>query len=200
MGDLAWSPDGRRIAFSTTANVDSDVWVVGADGSDPKKVSTTPGSRQPVWSPDGNLLAISAQPLDADTTGIFTLDPATGETIEVADTEYHDGFPVWAPDGASISFVSAVPNDDADGGSADDIYRADLDGGEPEVVVADAISIESELSFTPDGKLIVFSVQRLGDKEVSVANADGTGAIPVSRSERSDSWGAWRPGTGPASK
>jgi len=56
---------------------------------------------------------------------------------------------------------------------------------------------ESELQPTADGRLIVFSVARLRDKEVFVANADGSGAIPVSRSDRKDSFGAWRPGTGP---
>ena len=198
VADLAWSPDGTQLAFSSTSNVDSDVWLVGADGSSPKKVSTVPGSRQPRWSPDGKQLIISAQPLDAETSGIFTLDPATGESSEVADTEFHDTFPVWAPDGASAYFISAVPNDDADGGTADDLYRVDLDGGDPEVVVADAISIESELSPTPDGTLIVFSVERLSDKEVFVANADVSGAIPVSRSERVDAFGTWRPGTGPS--
>lgn len=199
VADLAWSPDSKRLAFSTSSEVDSDVWVVGADGSDPKQVSTEPGSTQPQWSPDGKLLAISAQPLSAESAGLFTLDPATGETTEVADTEYRDAFPVWAPDGKSLYFVSAVPNDDAEGGTADDILRVDLDGGEPEPVIADPISIESELSPSPDGKLIVVSVNRLGDKEVYVANADGSGAIPISRApERSDSWGTWRPGTGPA--
>ena len=197
VGELAWSPDGRRLAFSSTRSVDSDVWTVAADGSGAEQVSTVPGSRQPTWSPDGTLLAISAQPKDAQTAGIFTLDLAGGRSTEVADTPHHDGFPVWDPDGRSVLFVSQVPNDDADGGTADDIYRADLDGGDPEPVIADGISIESEVSPTPDGRLLVFSVQRLNDQEVFVANDDGSGAIPVSRSERFDSWGAWRPGTGP---
>lgn len=197
VGDLAWSPDGKQLAFSSTSNVDSDVWVVGADGTGAKKVSRVPGSRQAVWSPDGATLALAAQPLDADTSAIWTLDPVTGRSDEVADTKYHDGFPVWAPDGESILFVAQTPNDDAEGGTADDLYMTDLTDADAEPVVADGISIESEPSFTADGKLLVFSVERLGDKEVFVANADGSGAIPVSRSERIDSWGAWRPGTGP---
>ncbi len=197
VADLAWSPDGSTIAFSTSSSTESDVWTVGTDGTDPKVVSTAAGSTQPVWSPDGKVLAISAQPLGRDSAGIYTLDPRTGKTERIADTEFRDAFPVWFPDGSWIYFVSAVPNDDADGGSADDIFRVALDGGKPEPVVADRISVESELSFTEDGKLLAVSVQRLGDKEVFVANADGSGAIPISRSERADAFGAWRPGTGP---
>ncbi len=193
VADLVWSPAGTQLAFSTSAEVNSDVWTVAPDGSNARKVSTVPGSTQPRWSPDGKLLAISAQPLGAETSGIFTLDPTTGTSERIADTQYHDGFPVWSVDGRSVFFVSAVPNDDAEGGSADDLYRIDVDGGKPEAITSDPISIESELQPSPNGKLIVFSVQRLGDKEVFVANADGTGAIPISRApERSDSWGAWR--------
>lgn len=194
VADLVWSPDGTQLAFSTSSDVNSDVWTVAADGSAPKKVSTVPGSTQPRWSPDGELLAISAQPLGAETSGIFTLDPATGTSERIADTQYHDGFPAWSGDGKQVFFVSAVPNDDAEGGSADDLYVIDAAGGKPRAITSDPISIESELQPSPNGKLLVFSVQRLGDKEVFVANADGTGAIPVSRApERSDAWGAWRP-------
>lgn len=195
--DLSWSPDGKQVAFSTSSSTESDVWVVDADGANPKKVSTEPGSTQAIWSPDGELLAISAQPLGNDSAGIYTLDPTTGDTEEVVDTEFRDAFPIWAPDGEMIYFISAVPNDDADGGAADDILRVSAEGGKPEAIIDDPISVESEQSLTSDGRLLVFSVQRLGDKEVFVANADGTGAIPISRSERSDSFGAWRPGTGP---
>jgi len=104
---------------------------------------------------------------------------------------------VWGPDGESILFVAQVPNDDAEGGTADDLYSTDFTEHDPVPVVADAISIESEASFTSDGTLLVFSVERLNDKEVFVANADGSGAIPVSRSDRHDAFGTWRPGTGP---
>ena len=199
VGDLRWSPDGTTIAFSTSSGVDSDVWLVGADGSSPRKVSTQAGSNQPAWSPDGTSLAIAAQPVGEPDPGIYQLDPKTGATKLLADTKYRDSFPVWSwsPEGKFLYFVSAVPNDDADGGDADDLYRVASRGGKPEGVITDPISIESELQPTADGRLIVFSVARLRDKEVFVANADGSGAIPVSRSDRKDSFGAWRPGTGP---
>lgn len=195
--DLAWSPDGRSMAFATSAGVDGEVWIVAADGTGARRVTELAGATQPAWSPDGRALAISAQPVGASSADIHVVDVESGDDERVASTEHRDGFPVWAPDGASVYFVAEVPNDDADGGAADDILRVDLDGGGPVAVTADPISIESELAVTPDGELVAFSVTRLGDKEVFVANGDGTGAIPVSRSERLDAFAAWRPGTGP---
>jgi dipeptidyl aminopeptidase/acylaminoacyl peptidase len=63
---IAWSPDGRRIAFVSNrteepdANYDTDVWVVPADvpTPDPERVSTSAGGdSSPTWSPDGRSLA-----------------------------------------------------------------------------------------------------------------------------------------------
>jgi TolB protein len=197
VADLAWSPDGEQLAFSTSSELESDVWLVGRDGSDARKVSSDPGSRQPAWSPDGGQLAVSAQPAGEPNPGIYLLDPQSGEAELVADTEYGDTSPVWQPDGTGLYFVAATPNDDTDGGFADDLYRVAIEDGDPEPVISDPISIESELEVSPDGELIVFSVSRLRDKEVFVANADGSGAIPISRSDRLDGFGTWRPGTGP---
>lgn len=197
VSDLSWSPDGSTIAFSSTEGLESSVWVVAPDGTGAEQISTEPGSTQPTWSPDGAQLAISAHPLGEDTPGIYLLDPASGDTTELVNSAYRDAFPVWAADGDGVLYVTEVPNDDADGGAADDIYLVPVEGGEAEPIIADAISVESEVAPTPDGLLLAFSVQRLGDKEVFVANASGTGAIPISRSERLDSWPAWRPGTGP---
>lgn len=195
--DLAWAPDGTTISFTSSAEIESDVWLVGADGSNPRVVSTEPGSSQAAWAPDGNSMAITAQPAGEETTGIYLLDPEEGTTTGISNTPYRDSFPTWSADGDAVYFVSALPNDDADGGDADDIFRVDVDRDEPEPIVSDPISIESELVATSDGRFVAFSVQRLGDKEIFVANSDGTGAIPVSRSERIDAFAAWRPGTGP---
>lgn len=202
VAELTWSPDGSLLAFSTSDELASDVWTVRPDGTEATKVSTVPGSTQPAWSPDGRQLAMSAQAASDESAAIYVLDLAEGTSSLVGDTPHRDAFPVWAPSGDELYFIAAVPNEDADGGAADDIYRIEVgspddDAAEPEPVIADGISVESELEVTSDGRLIVFSVARLRDKEVFVANADGSGAIPVSRSERTDSWGAWRPGTGP---
>lgn len=200
VGDLSWSPDGSWIAYSVSEQVDSEVWLVRPDGSDARRISTVPGATQPAWSPDGATLAIAAQPTDASTPGIYLLDVESEEVEELADTEYVDSFPVWSPDGEFVYFTSALPNDDADGGTADDLFRVASSGGEPEAVTADGISVELEVDVAPNSRLIAFSVVRGGDKEVFVANADGSAARPLSRSDRVDAFGVWRPTDASASE
>jgi dipeptidyl aminopeptidase/acylaminoacyl peptidase len=49
--NLAWSPDGSRLAFDT----DDGIWVVGFDGSGLRMVIRH--GANPNWSPDGSRLA-----------------------------------------------------------------------------------------------------------------------------------------------
>ena len=50
----AWSPDGRRIAFSSAGDQNHDIYVMGADGSDLTNLTHGEVSALlPTWSPDG---------------------------------------------------------------------------------------------------------------------------------------------------
>jgi dipeptidyl aminopeptidase/acylaminoacyl peptidase len=66
--EVAWSPDGKWIAFSSNrtkdpdASRDSDIFVAEAKaGATPRPLATGPGrDRSPVWSPDGKWIAYVA--------------------------------------------------------------------------------------------------------------------------------------------
>jgi TolB protein len=49
---LAWSPDGRRIAYTDGSNIH----VIDADGRNPHAL-TRAGGEEPAWSPDGRTIA-----------------------------------------------------------------------------------------------------------------------------------------------
>ena len=57
MRDLAWSPDGTRLAYTVEA-VDGSTEVVVDDGTTRTPLSAAPGQDEhPVWSPDGSRIA-----------------------------------------------------------------------------------------------------------------------------------------------
>ena len=70
-----FSPDGRRIAFSSRRSGDvEEIWLASADGSGARQLTHGPGTRQtaPAWSPDGRQIAFESEaPTRAPTSGSF---------------------------------------------------------------------------------------------------------------------------------
>jgi dipeptidyl aminopeptidase/acylaminoacyl peptidase len=64
----AWSADGRRIAFESSADIaggnpelDLEIWVMDADGANPTQLTHNAiRDEGPAWSPDGTMLAYSS--------------------------------------------------------------------------------------------------------------------------------------------
>ena len=109
----AWSADCKRIAF-LGEGVDgyADLYLVGADGKDERKVTDYPGDESfPVWSPDGTKVAFPRM-LDSYNKGdLLILDVADG-SITVLQGAYvtHDP-PVWSADGNQIlAYVYTKPD------------------------------------------------------------------------------------------
>ena len=61
-GDPIWSPDGKRIAFSTDRNGNFDVYLVAAEGGVAQRITTNSATEIPLaFSPDGKEIYFSAQ-------------------------------------------------------------------------------------------------------------------------------------------
>jgi TolB protein len=83
-----------------------DLYVVGAGGGRPKKLSTQRGMNTGAsWSPDGSKLAVT---LSKDgNPEIYIISASTGAVIKrLTDNKAIDTSPAWSPDGSQIAFVS----------------------------------------------------------------------------------------------
>ena len=57
LGGMSWSPDSSQIAYTRDLGECIGIVLINADGTDERRISHLPGdSRQPAWSPDGELL------------------------------------------------------------------------------------------------------------------------------------------------
>lgn len=106
---LAWSPDGRRLAFrssSTPLARGKDLYSVNVDGSGLTKLASSPGDVwDPVWSPDGSHIVFAAEHDVAGGQDIYVVRPE-GAGLTRLTSGLGDHSPAWSPDGARIVFVS----------------------------------------------------------------------------------------------
>jgi Tol biopolymer transport system component len=106
-----WSPDGSRIAFSSTRDGDEELYVMNADGSNPRRLTHNPGlDQQPTWSPDGTRIAFTSD-RDADPQidgrDIYVMNAADGQgLVRLTNDPAYDAGPAWSPDGLRIAFAS----------------------------------------------------------------------------------------------
>jgi dipeptidyl aminopeptidase/acylaminoacyl peptidase len=121
--ELHWSPDGSRLAFSTTRTDHAFIAVYNADS--PALTYLSPSvdrDSNPVWSPDGKQVAFRRT---AANTRAFSFGPVrTAEpwSIHVADVSSGNGRQLWrADDGPGSAFHAMVASDQLFWGAGDRI-------------------------------------------------------------------------------
>jgi Tol biopolymer transport system component len=102
------SPDGRYLAYSG----EHDLWVAGADGTDPRQLIAPANPGTLPWSPDGSSLAVYASV--GDQPGLVVV-PLTGEPSLISPGEIL-GIPSeidWSPEGNRLAY-SAYDSTESD--------------------------------------------------------------------------------------
>lgn len=89
-GPVAWSPDGRRLAYARLhrgahGSLLRDVYVVDRDGSNRRQITKDRRAGSPAFSPDGDRLAFSEA--ERGTENIHILDLDSGDDIRATQFE-----------------------------------------------------------------------------------------------------------------
>jgi TolB protein len=90
-----WSPKGDLIAY-TARHGNHDVWVVGSDGSNPRRLTAGPGDNQgAAWSPNGRHLVFQSNRLGG--WQIFSMLSDGSEQAPVTRGGAEQTSPSWSP-------------------------------------------------------------------------------------------------------
>jgi Tol biopolymer transport system component len=161
---LAWSPDGKKLAFASSRALDGsgglngpgkqvfNIWVMNANGSD-------------------------AIPLTR-----LTVSPGSGVSNP----------PAWSQDGTKLAFTSDQALDGSDSTNTNDTYNiwiVNADGSAPPVPVTQLVNgASSSPAWLPGSKLVFSSTRALdgtdtaaNNSNIWVTNTDGSGASPLTR-------------------
>ena len=160
-----WSPDGSRIAFTSTREGAPQIFVANADGSNIHKVSDVPeGVSEFIWSPDGKSFAFTTDiyPECKDLKCVADKSEAAEKSKVKAVIADHLLFRHWTEfkrGKRSHLFVIS-----ADGGEPKDLTPGDFDT--PPFSLGDPTAF----AFSPDSKEICFARNTDKDEATSTNN------------------------------
>jgi dipeptidyl aminopeptidase/acylaminoacyl peptidase len=155
-----WSPDGKRILFESNRSGSMQLWVVSAEGGEPKQLTEiSTGAGTGIWSPDGKLVAFVSAVYPEFSEKPFAesdkLNKEKDEEIEknpvkvkVFTKLFYRHWDSYVEDKRQHLFVIG-----ADGKDCRDVTPGDRDA----YPTSSTFSSGDDFTFTPDSKHIVFT-------------------------------------------
>ncbi len=101
-----WSPDGRRLAFTSARSGNYEIWVSRADGRQPEQVTFFEDhpAESPRWSPDGESLVFEVR--EPRGSHLYRVDRSGGRATRLTGESFDDRAPSFSADGRWIYFGS----------------------------------------------------------------------------------------------
>lgn len=99
----AWSPDGKKIAFTSARDGQREIYMMNPDGSGQRRLKRSRfDSLLPAWSPDGKKIAYMEGTGDFTAT-IYAMNADGSVPRRVVRGQGQS--PTWSPDGRRIAFA-----------------------------------------------------------------------------------------------
>lgn len=161
-----FSPDGKRIAFNTQkgdrASAEGDLWIMDADGKNPRQV-TTEGGGLVSWFSGGEQLAFMSS-RDARKVWIANLQTGQEKTLSW-DFGEDVNYMRLSPDGRQVVFNSKRTG-------TTNTWKISFEGGEPKQLTFDNVFM-GFAQWSRDGKLLAVQMKRGEDSHICVMSSEG---------------------------
>lgn len=171
----SYSPDGRRIVFTSYRDGDLELYVMNADGSDQRRITRGTGyDGGAFFSPDGQWILYRG---DRREDGKMNLQirmvrPDGTEDHALTDNEVFNWCPFWHPSGTCFIYTQADHEAYMKGGATNyDLYLMSADGAKSVRITYDA-AFDGLPVFSPDGAKLMWTSKRNGLPEPQIFIAD----------------------------
>ena len=166
----AWSPNGRKIAFTSARHGKDDIYVINVDTDAQGRVRKETVIVEPP-NAEAQVQDVAA-----------TLDNGAQRlTVNSA----HDDSPTWSADGKLIAFMSR-------GEGNREIYIMGADGSHQRNLTNNPAQ-DRDPAFSPNGKKIAFRSNRDGNYEIYLMTSEGRNVSRLTENPAQDARPRWSP-------
>ena len=197
-----WSPDGRQLAYRSRADGSADIFIMDADGSNPRNLIKDPEESihddfYPEWNPERPLLAIYTDRFYSPDVGCawhrIALMPLEGgiDNIDVLEDPLTEQETLgWSADGRFLAFSSRC--DFGKEGQVE-LKQWDIDTGEVITLVKDG-TINGAPAYAHNGRYLAYNSVRDGGAEIIILDLEtGESANLTNNEGIKDSHPTWSP-------
>ena len=203
-----WSNDGKQIVFSRYDGSDWEIWIMEADGSNPRQLTDNDwDDREPAWHPDGESIAFSTLH-DGEDWEIYRLSVNNSvlpvpieDQRQLTNNTTDDQSPEYNSSG-DIFFTSS----DQEGTKG--IFFLDAEGADSQYeesfkqpFFVDESFEFRDLSWSPNGKRIVYAkrplteIAAMRDWELWIMDSDGENPKVLTWNQLDDLGPVWTDGS-----
>jgi Tol biopolymer transport system component len=200
-GDPAWSPDGRRLAFTRYAGILPHLYVANADGTRAHRLPA-PASRcgedAPDWSPDGRwILLATCLPWDELTTVAAVVRPNGRAFHHLFRADVYNGRLAWTDRGSGV--VYSDPGEQIqlvrrDGSRRHPLFAGPPGDSGPPTWLPDGELLTGCTTWAPDGRRCAYADDQDG---ISVTDLDANTTTTILEGDGHDGPSMFAPSWSP---
>lgn len=190
--DPAWSPEGKRIAFTSLRDGYKQIYLVNLDSRIESRLINTPAeieASQPAWSPFGNQIAYVVKRVGAYQIWTMTDEGKDNAQLVRSGQNLWDFLPQWSPDGVTILF-----NQRDKGLHRPWLMSINLTNSEQGPTRLNFPPPIEDVEFSPDGVWLVYEgVDTQANRDIYLITITGGSLTRLTNDPNVDFDPTWRP-------